>query len=157
MDEPEIDPTQNVLDWVRAAIERQDDLRGAEAQHLREIMAVRADLGEKLRNAESRRLDANRATDIGVVERAIETSATQALALANQVEATRIAAATSLAAALDPITKSISDLQRAQYETQGQKSAVVEQRSSNSDTRTWLIGVFGILATTAVLVAPHIH
>jgi hypothetical protein len=113
---PVIDPTQNVLDLVAAAIERQDDLRAAESRHIRELATVRAEYDgrlaglraefdaqmragdqdkstlrasyeEKLRTQESERINAIRAVDVGAVTRAAEVSATQAATLATQQQA----------------------------------------------------------------------
>lgn len=160
--QPVIDPTQNVLDLVRAAIERQDDLRTAESQHMRELSAVRANYEnqlrlqdradsslraayeEKLREKETARIDAIRAVDVGAVTRAAEVSATQAATLATQqqasadalrgqVEQARIATADALAQALAPITKSIEDLRAAQYQQQGEKSSKVETSTTSRD------------------------
>ena len=155
---PVLDPTANVLSLVEAAVKRLDDLRELEASHqwemqrtvashLRAMANLRGEFGEKLRNAESARIDAIRAVDIGAVQRAAEVSATQAQTLANQVvtsaetlrtqvAASAAAAATALAAALDPIQKDIADLRRAQYEQAGQKAQVVESRGSSGATIT---------------------
>jgi hypothetical protein len=162
---PVIDPTKNVLDLVRAAIGRQDDLRESESRHIRELAAVRAEYDklirtadreqaglraayeEKLRTQESARIDAIRAVDVGAVTRAAEVSATQAATLATQqqasadalrgqVEQARIATADALAQALAPITKSIEDLRAAQYQQQGEKSSKVETGTSDRDAVT---------------------
>jgi hypothetical protein len=159
---PVIDPTQNVLDLVHAAIDRQDDLRLADSSHIRELMSVRASYEEQLRSAdrheaslraayeeklaakETARIDAIRAVDVGAVTRAAEVSATQAATLATQqqasadalrgqVEQARIATADALAQALAPITKSIEDLRAAQYQQQGEKSSKVETSSTDRD------------------------
>lgn len=136
---PVIDPTKNVLDLVESAIKRQDDLRDAADRHVREISALRADYDQKLRQAETARIDAIRAVDVGAVNRAAEVSAQQAMTLAaqvatsaetlrTQVAAAATAATVALAAALEPIQKDIADLRRAQYEAQGVKSNVGETR-----------------------------
>lgn len=159
---PVVDPTKNVLDLVRAAIERQDNLREAESRHIRELATVRAEYDQQLRAAdqermamrgayedklrvqESARIDAIRAVDVGAVTRAAEVSATQAATLATQqqasadalrgqVEQARIATADALAQALAPITKSIEDLRAAQYQQQGEKSSKVETSSTDRD------------------------
>lgn len=159
---PVVDPTKNVLDLVRAAIERQDNLREAESRHIRELASIRAEYDaqlrqqdqdkavlrsgyeEKLRTQESARIDAIRAVDVGAVTRAAEVSATQAATLATQqqasadalrgqVEQARIATADALAQALAPITKSIEDLRAAQYQQQGEKSSKVETGSEARD------------------------
>lgn len=153
---PVIDPTQNVLDLVKAAIQRQDDLRAAESRHTREIAMLRAEYDEKLRKAETARIDAIRAVDVGAVNRAAEVSAQQATTLAvqvaqsaetlrTQVAAAATAATVALAAALEPIQKDIADLRRAQYEAQGVKSNVGE-------TRLNLGAILGGLAVAVSLV-----
>jgi hypothetical protein len=141
---PVKDPTANVLDLVRAAIERQDDLRKSESEHIRELLGVRAGYDEQLRTQESRRIDAIRQVDVSAVARAAEVSAAQAQTLAtqqqasadalrNQVEQARIATADALAQALAPITRSIEDLRAAQYQQQGEKSSKTETSTSDRD------------------------
>lgn len=141
---PVIDPTKNVLDLVGAAIQRQDDLRRSESAHVRELMSVRFDYEEKLRDKESGRIDAIRKVDVDAVARAAEVSAAQAQTLANQqqasaealrgqVEQARIATADALAQALSPIQKDIADLRAAQYQQQGEKSSRVETSTSDRD------------------------
>jgi protein-tyrosine-phosphatase len=151
--DPVVDPTQNVLDLVEAAIRRQDDLRVAEARHVREVVSLQATIAEiregysrEIRESEAARLDAIRAVDVGAVNRAAEVAATQAQTLAAQVATsaetlrTQVAAAASaatiaLAAALEPVQKDIADLRRAQYEAQGQKTQVVETREVRGEGR----------------------
>jgi hypothetical protein len=143
-----IDPTKNVLDLVAAAMARQDDLREMESAHMRELLEVRAELGRQLREAETARIDAVRAIDVGAVQRAAEVQAAQAEALRKQVEATATAATVALAASLEPIQKDIADLRRAQYEAQGQKAQVVETRGSNANIGMWVgvvVGIVGML------------
>jgi hypothetical protein len=136
---PVIDPTQNVLDLVNAAIKRQDDLREAESRHMREITQLRAEYTAQLRAAETARIDAIRAVDVGAVNRAAEVSAQQATTLAaqvatsaetlrTQVAAAAAAATVALSAALEPIQKDIQDLRKAQYEAQGVKAQTGETR-----------------------------
>lgn len=136
---PVIDPTENVLNLVEAAVKRLDDLREAERRHTRETMEIRAQHTRDMRLAETARIDAIRAVDVGAVNRAAEVAAQVAQTLAAQVsavaEANRAqvsAAATAqsiaLANALEPMQKSIDDLRRAQYEAQGVKSNVTESR-----------------------------
>jgi hypothetical protein len=147
-----IDPTQNVLQLVEAAIKRQDDLRESEAKHIRELDMMRDNHSKELRETESARLDAIRAVDINAVQRAAEVAATQAATLAGQVaasaEALRIAVDQSatqsraaLALAMDPIQKDIADLRRVQYEAAGQKTQVVDARDSgNNKMAIWIAG-----------------
>jgi len=153
-----------VLDLVTAAIKRQDDLRELESRHLRELANLRADYDQKLRVAETARIDAIRAVDVAAVNRAAEESATQAQALATQVAvsaetlrtqvaATATEAGAALAAAFEPIRKDIADLRRAQYEAQGQKTQVVETRDTNT-ART--LNINAVMAAISVLLAAAI-
>jgi hypothetical protein len=156
---PAIDPTANVLNLVDAAIRRQDDLREMESRHVRETMELRADFGRQLRDAESARIDAIRAVDVGAVQRAADVAAQQASTLAAQgvttaeamrvqVAATAAAASAALSAALDPIQKRIEDLSRAQYEAQGQKTQVVETQAKSGLTVAqvaMIVGVVGLI------------
>jgi hypothetical protein len=166
---PVIDPTQNVLDLVEAAIQRQDDLRALEAEGLRREVELRADYDEKLRRAETARIDAIRAVDVGAVNRAAEVSAAQALTLATQVATsaetlrTQVAAAAqastvALAAALEPIQKDIAELRKTQYEQAGQKAQVIESQggtrsnlglliAATSVASAFMLGLAGIVIT----------
>jgi hypothetical protein len=136
---PPIDPTKNVLEHVAAAVQRQDDLRNAEAKHVREMMSseakhmrelmlLRAELGKQLRDAETARLDAIRAVDASAVQRAGEVQSATA-------EALRVA----LGASLEPIQKDIADLRRSQWEAQGQKTQVVETQSKGANINMWIV------------------
>jgi hypothetical protein len=144
-----LDPTKNVLDLVQAAILRQDDLRGLTQTHAKEMAALRADYDEKLRRAETARIDAIRAVDVGQVQRAAEVQSTAAITLATQVStsaetlrtqvaASASAAAESLRAAMAPILEAISALQKAQYETQGGKTQVAETRDEGAGRRQYV-------------------
>jgi hypothetical protein len=152
---PVIDPTANVLLLVAAAMKRQDDLREAADMHVREMADLRAHYDGLLRQAETDRIDAIRAVDVGAVQRAAEVALTQASTLAAQVATsaetlrTQVAAAAtasqvSLAAALVPIQEAIADLRRAQYEAQGVKSNVGDARQN--------IGAWVAVAVLVVLV-----
>jgi hypothetical protein len=160
-----------VLALVDAAVQRQDDLRNSEAAHQREVAALRYTYEDKLRDAESRRLDAIGAVDVDAVGRAATAAAAQAATLAaqvvasaealrTQVEQTRIQFATTLSTGLEPIQKDIADLRRVQYEQQGQKAATVDTTVSRTADRnltvalvglgiTFGLGVFGLLIAAA--------
>jgi CHAT domain-containing protein len=151
-----VDPTKNVLREVDQAIRRQDDLRELDAAHLREMVALRADYDEKLRRAETARIDAIRAVDVGAVNRAAEVSAQQATTLAvqvaqsaetlrTQVAAAATAATVALAAALEPIQKDIADLRRAQYEAQGVKTQGGEQRLNLGTLVALVVAVIAVI------------
>ena len=141
------DPTRNVADLVEAAITRQDDLREAESGHVREIMVLRDNFSEKLREAETGRIDAIRAVDVAAVQRAAEVAAEAVQTLAAQVPITAEAVRTALAATVAPILSDIQALRQAQYEQQGQKAAVVDSGANDMARRA------ALTARNAVLVA----
>lgn len=149
-----IDPTQNVLDLVKAAVLRLDDLREASErreddlrdaakclsntkhEHIKEVMSIRAIHAHDLSEAETRRLDAIRAIDVAAVGIATERAAASATVLANQVSSsaetlralvanTATAASATAASAFSQLSDRISLLERTSYEGSG-KSAVVD-------------------------------
>jgi hypothetical protein len=153
-----------VLQLVEAAIQRQDDLRtaeatlrGAEMLHIKEMAATNEKHAAELRVAESARIDAIRAVDVGAAAILANQVSASAEALRGQVEAARQQTAAALDAALQPIKNDISDLRRIQYEQQGSATAKVEQRSSTTDVRAVVLGVLVALAGIAAVVSPHIH
>jgi hypothetical protein len=141
---PVRDPTETVIALQAAAVKRQDDLRALEGIHVREILssqkehfaeilALRERYEEKLANKESARIDAIRTVDVANVQRAAEVAAEAVQTLATQVPITAEAVRAAQAQALDPITKAIAELQRAQYELQGQKVGGVETKDSAAE------------------------
>jgi hypothetical protein len=167
---PVIDPTQNVLDLVQAAIQRQDDLREAdgktlqaESVHLRELMALRADYEDRLRKAESRRIDAIRAVDVDAVRRATEVAELRAATLQAQVQAAAEAmrttqasasqsAAEALANAIKPLADALQAVQQQQFLQAGGKAQVVESRANAGETRLNLGAILGGVSVFLVLV-----
>jgi hypothetical protein len=160
---PVDDPTKNVMDLVEAAIKRQDDLRAVEGQALRREVELRAEYDEKLRRAETERIDAIRAVDVGAVNRAAEVAATVAATLAAQLAATaeasrvQVAAAaqasvTSLAAALEPIQKDIRDLRDSQNAIRGGKEQTGETRLNVGSVFGIIAGVVGVIGLILVVV-----
>jgi hypothetical protein len=137
------DPTRNVLDLVETAVNRVDDLRDAETkridekfkdnkEHITEIMNLRADYEEKLREAEKGRLDSIRIVDINAVNTASSKAADQALVLAKQVTEsaetlrklvadTALSTANTLTQIITPITDRLSLLEKAQYTVAGKE------------------------------------
>lgn len=161
---PVVDPTKNVERLVAAEGRRQDDLRqaarersDAESRHVREVVQIHSTYGEKLRVAETGRIDAIRQVDQSSVQRTAEVQATReatlaaqvaesAAAMRVQVEAAAKAAAESLGKALEPIQKDIQDLRRVQYEGVGQKGQVAETRAGGANTALWIgLAVSGAL------------
>lgn len=162
---PVIDPTENVTALVAAGLRRQDDLRIQDMAHMRELLLLRSEYDERLRIAESKRIDAIRAVDVAAVAQAAQVSATQATTLASQVAgsaetlrttvaASAVAAANALSAALSPIQTSIDALRQAQFQAQGQATQKTEGRDTNQWVTTTLIA---IAAAIASYVFTHAH
>jgi len=156
-----VDPTQNVAALVKAGLERQDDLRKQETAHMHELLNLRADYEEKLRIAESKRIDAIRSVDVAAVAQAAQVSATQATTLATQVSASAetlrttvaasaLSAANALSAALGPIQTSIDGLRQAQYQAQGKIAEKTEGRDTGQWRTTSAIAVAAVLASYLV-------
>ena len=155
-----VDPTPNVLRLVESETRRQDDLRNMQDGHLAEGLRTNAAHAKEIRLAETARIDAIRAVDVGAVNRAAEVASTRATTLAGQVAnsaetlrtqvaAAATAAAVALAAALDPIQKDIADLRRAQYEAQGVKTQTVETAGGS---RAWIgLAIAGIVGVSGFL------
>lgn len=122
------------IDELRAAeIRRIDDSLSAEARRVDEQMVLREHYEESLRQAEAKRIDANRAGDAAAVATANERAVQQAAALATQmtamIENTRSLIASSTAsatqqlqAATNAMNERISTLERASYEGKGKES-----------------------------------
>ena len=134
------DPTYNVLKLVDKAVERLDDLRRADRHSNKEMIALNKEIialhisyweklrlsDEKLSLAESKRIDAIRAVDVGAVAIASERSNQQASVLANQVAAsadtlrslvatTAATVATQFQTVTNQLMEKIALLEKSQY------------------------------------------
>jgi protein-tyrosine-phosphatase len=149
---PVVDPTANVLQLVEAAVQRIDDMATLRAQHTRELMERDREHAAQLRQAETSRLDAIRAVDVGAVQRAAEVQAQVANALATQVATSADAFRVALSAQLEPLQRDIADLRKTQYEQAGQKIQVVESRAQTGESRlniNTVIILIGLVITAA--------
>lgn len=131
------DPTYNVLQLVNAAVKRLDDIDEIRQRCAREkdekdqiILNLHVSYGEKLALAESNRINAIRAVDVGAVAITSERANAQAAVLANQVsqsaDTLRTLVATTantVATQFQNVTTQIMDrislLEKAQYESKG--------------------------------------
>lgn len=131
-----VDPSKNVLSLVDEAVKRLDDLREAAESKASEIANVRAQLGEKLREAESKRIDAIRSVDANAIAVAAEKQAAQAKVLADQVASTAealrslvattaAAASTQFLSAVSQLTSRIQHLETAQSESKGRSGVLI--------------------------------
>ena len=151
--------------------DRADDLRGMELRHSRETLMTRLSHEREVRANEAKRLDAILAN---VSETALTTAAaaeTRATTLANTVALSADAMRAQVAAAaqasndtldrrFDPIQKSIDEIRRFQFETQGGKQQVVETHAKSNSAGLWagiaiaaFVGFNGLMLTIAGIVA----
>lgn len=124
------DPSENVKERLQDAVKRQDDLRLVEFRGLRkeadlQISAIHHQIRDfksfikKINRAETKRINAIRAVDVGNVALANTAAETRATTLAKQVADTAIAANISLKSETDPIRQSIDDLRKSQWTIAG--------------------------------------
>lgn len=159
-----IDPTKNVLDLVSAAILRQDDLRKAEAvrqdalreasdkfnafsiasiktlfdvevKNTKEIVALRAEADERLRIAESKRIDAIRLVDVNAVAVASQKADQQATTLAAQVSSVAEALRKSQADSADRLAALVQTTATTAAAAQQQQFANVTTQVTGLSTR----------------------
>lgn len=141
-----IDPTANVLALVEAQAKSAEALRAAdirfnEMQHayLKDIGDLRARHAEALTIAESKRIDAIRAVDVGAVATAAERAGQQATVLANQVgtsaetlrtlvASTATTMANAAAQFQTQVTERLALLERSQYKGEG-RSGIAEPQT----------------------------
>jgi len=153
---PVIDPTENVLNLVQAAVERLDDLRNVQVKHMTDMAQLRDVHAREMREKEAQRIDAIRAVDVAASQQASKDAEVRASALAaqvaaaaeaqrNQVAAAAQAAATALTQALVPIQSSISELTQRMYEQKGGKDQVSESREKGASSGMWIgIAIAGV-------------
>jgi len=178
---PVVDPTKNVIDLNEASVKRLDDLRTMESYYGKQVADLRTkrtdDLAElrgkhyrELRVSEAGRIDA---ILISIAETAQLTSAaaeTRATTLANQVTNSADTLRNQVADAaqasndtldrrFDPIQKSIEEIRRFQFETQGGKTSVNE---SHANWGMWIgvavaafVGMNGLFLTALGIVGTY--
>lgn len=154
--------TRNIEALVKAGFERQDELRKVENASLRRDIKQQKIHDRELRKSESSRLDAIRNVDVAAVAAQVvaasEAASTLAATVASSAEALRgqvVAQATAQTISqrgdIAPLQKDIADLRKAQYESAGERTQVVETRAKGASTGLWLglaIGIIGLGAST---------
>ncbi len=136
---PYLDPTTNVLALVEAAVKRLDDLQKVEVARLERQLDDHIEYTKQLAAAESKRIDAIRAVDVGAVAIASDRAGLQATALAAQVVASAEALRATAAATVllwgsqlrefaEQLGSRISILEKAQYESKGSSEPTPIQR-----------------------------
>jgi hypothetical protein len=167
---PLIDPTANVLSLVKAAMQRQDDLRMAENRRIDELRVLQATCDKEIEGvrsqaqrdltlaeskrldaislAESRRIDALLAAATQAVALASEKNAAQAATLAQQVsssaEALRIQVSATTAATSTLITQLRETLEKRLSiveQNQYQAGGASIQRTEGRERNQWSVGL----------------
>lgn len=128
-----IDPTKNVLDLVKEAIGRQDDLRGLEVR-----------LQNSLREAETRRIN-----ELNIQKQGFDLELSKLLRESAEKQATLLA--TQLREVKTDLSDRVAKLEQFRWESGG-------RNSGQGDTIAWIMtGVMALIAlgglTTAVVVA----
>ena len=137
---PVIDPTENVLALVEAAVQRQDDLRITNDKrieqhfgHVEMIAQLRADQVKAMQEAEAMRLNSIRQVDVLAVSTAadralsaIQTLAATTAANAENLRSALTATAATIATQLDRTVAGINErlaaLERSSYEGKGKEA-----------------------------------
>lgn len=155
------DPTANVLKHVEGAVKRQDDLmsmfiehqkelrlvdnergdklREADSRRINELMIMQTGYEDKLREAESNRINAIRAVDVNNASVDREKTAQQAQVLATQLTVSADTIRNQFQTSTTDMNDRIAKIEKAQYESAG-KSGVTDPRM------TELFEKFDILA-----------
>jgi hypothetical protein len=158
LSKPVIDPTANVLSLVGAAMQRQDDLRAAENRRINDLERMKEhcsketdELREKLRRAESMRIDAvNLAESRRVDSRLDQQQASVAIASKEAVataEALRQTAATSL----ETTRAAIKVLEEKQYQWGGRSTGI----GATADRLMQILAMLISIGAVMVLVFRH--
>jgi hypothetical protein len=148
--DPVVDPTKNVLDLVEAERRRQDDLRMMDSKWRDTMDNRERQHAKEMREAEAGRIDAILEAAAANVQRAADVQSGVAERLAQQVTGSAEVVRLALRAEIEPVQKDIQDLRRVQYEGVGQKTQVVESRSTTT-TITAVVG--SVIALLLVIIA----
>lgn len=148
---PNPDPTKNVLDLVEAAVLRLDDLRNADGVRFDQDTKwqqreadLRAKHAAEMREAEAKRIDANRAADLAEARLSNERATTTATVLAATQAATAETLRALVANTERATSERISALERSSYEGHG-KSAVADPMLAD------LVGEMKLMRSAATL------
>ena len=164
-----VDPTANVLEALRTAVARQDDLRDQQEKYQEKLRvqdntwqlrfdAERQRADSEARRAEAGRIDSLRAGDAAAIQQALQTASTAALALQNQVTTSALTLAQAAAVTKDTQDKAIAALQLIQAQSGGTLSGREVQRSEGRQSNQWAIGlaVFGGLGFMSFVISAAI-
>lgn len=132
-----VDPTENVVEYVRSAVRRLDDLAAAQSLGMRREMDLRAQHQRELAAAEKERLDAIRSIDAQAISLASQQVASVAQGLETKINNLAESQRQQLASMATLLQDRLSSVERNQYTGQGIKAQQVEGREQNN----WLVGV----------------
>lgn len=119
-----IDPTENVLKLVEEAVKRLDDISALKFDSLKREMDLHKHYSKELREAESKRIDANRGFDMAAVGSANERASVQAGILAKDLALGFETIRQSIVTALSPLGERLSLVEKFQHENQGKGAGI---------------------------------
>ena len=158
-----LDPTTNVRELLDDAAnhgreilalhtERSDDLRTMSEQHVKEILDLRTHFTEKLATAESARLDAILASVSDNAHLIAAAAETRASTLGAQVAVTAQASNETLDRRFGPIQASIEEIRKFQFETQGGRVQIHDDRARSGNYGLWLgVGIAAFIGLNTLL------
>lgn len=143
---PLIDPTANVLKLVEQANIRQDDLRVAAKQRRDDLDALERYYQRELRDAESKRLDAERKQEQTRVDSVIAALQATITTLTTQIVSTATVLATQAKEQNETTTAAIRLLEANQNRGLG----ITEQQGTGRQVNQWAVGVIvGVVVVAA--------
>lgn len=167
---PVVDPTRNVLDLVRAAIERQDDLRKGEAALVQSQMSGLRDLFEakfdgidrEFSLIESRRIEQKNDTKTAVdaalsaAERAVREQAAASekaiIKSETSVAAQSLQQAQTFSAQLKGVETTVDDTKERVGQLEVQRQGGVDSRTNHRLDIGMIIGILGFLVAAAMMI-----
>lgn len=152
---PLIDPTANVLKLVEQANIRQDDLRKAAKKRRDDLDYLERYYQRELRDAESKRLDAERKQEQTRVDSVIAALQSTISTLTTQIVATATTLATQAKEQNETTTAAIRLLEANQNRGLG----ITEQQGTGRQVNQWavglIVGVVVVAAEVALRVTGH--
>lgn len=144
MNQPPIDPSENVLKLVEEAVKRLNDLRTTDDKWAERVRA----LEDKLREAETQRMDAR----LNQQETAVTVASREALATAEVLRAAVVSTAEALRATVAETTKTTNAAIKVLEEKQYQAGGRDLQRTEGRQTSQWVVALLVSLPSTVIAI-----
>lgn len=142
----DVDPTQNVLSLVEAAVKRLDDLQLSEFNRINKILELHITYIKELSEAESKRHDSNRLIDQSAAANEREKASSQAQLLANNV----VTSAETLRNTLSVTASTLAQQRQLDQIEINKRLAQLEKLQNEESGRTGLASPFILLLFTII-------